>query len=302
MNDIAPETTIVDTVPAVPKSCRWRCVLPWLIVVMLLIMLFASLLPWFMPRLALMTPLGRQLQDDRAAIAALHNHPVAVAVAPVPVPAPAAAPADETRLAALESQLQAVTAAQQANENTETRIHEDSVKAGATAAVSATRPLLLTGTIAARLAGGLAYTAELEALSSDIGATERSALEPLAKGSDTPAQLAQQVERQERTLAASYRESIANDWWEKIKARLSRLILIRVPGSAGDSVLADLDALVRQIAHDDIDGALSTIGKLPQPVAAGLDDVRGKLTARKAAQNALRDIAARTGAPAEAQP
>lgn len=275
-----------------PKCCRW---LPWTLCVVLFILLAASLAPWFDINLGMVTPWGRFLEHRFEAVRFAATMPLAPPTVSAPTPAAEMPHVDDTRVAALEEQLQQLRAAR--TDEAE-RLHDDSIKAATGAAAAATRPLLLAASIDARLAGGLAYKNELAALQPTLHDDETAALSPLANGGMSPAQLAAELNGQERTLAAAYRESLAEHWWDKVRARLSRLILIRLPGDSDDAVLDNLDRLATQTAQDDLDGALSTLDALPALAKDHLQEFRSRLMQRQAAETALLRIVDRLSAGA----
>lgn len=274
----------------------------------------AATVPWVVPAVGEQTPLYHRLvtaQPDQPAVTAADLQALEArlmaAVGSASQGGDTAQLADANqKISALQNQLlminNTVTAqAQKIDAQAEqTRQMEGTIKAQSVdAALAVLQPLLALQRVSAKIDSGTAYESDLDALGAQLTEPEKTALLPLAKGSLSTSDIADSLDKQARSLAASYREALATTWWEKVKARLSGLIYIRTAsnGDDQDMVAAKFDQLAQQIRHGDNVAALATISQLPTTVQAQLGDLQADLQKRAAAHDAVMSATMRLSTP-----
>ena len=154
------------------------------------------------------------------------------------------------------------------------------------------RTLLLVAAVRRALDNGQPIAGPVSQLSQTLGANtaEVAALQVVANGAPTIAQLRQRLARQKQALLVKAPASEA-PWYERVGESLRSLVQVRRAGEPAAAVSGDvasqLNAMDQRLARGDVSGALAASQSLPQNARTALRPLLADMEALVNAREAL---------------
>ena len=154
------------------------------------------------------------------------------------------------------------------------------------------RTLLLVAAVRRALDNGQPIASPVSQLSQTLGANtaEVAALQVVANGAPTIAQLRQRLARQKQALLVKAPASEA-PWYERVGESLRSLVQVRRAGEPAAAVSGDvasqLNAMDQRLARGDVSGALAASQSLPQNARTALRPLLADMEALVNAREAL---------------